>query len=125
MNAAPVGAVAGDPVIRKLGDRLYVINRLGANNITILDAKTLALIDQVSAGANTNAQDVAVVGSDTLYAATLNDVGLVKIDIPSGDVTPIDIGTALSEPDGNPDCVSVYAVGTNVYVACGLLDEDF
>src|SRR5690606_1717033 len=27
------------------------------------------------------------------------------------------------DPDGNPDCVSAYAVGTKVYVACGLLDE--
>src|SRR5690606_30793210 len=53
MNAAPVGAVGGDPVIRKHGDRLFVINRLGASNITIFDANTLAFIDQLGAGTNT------------------------------------------------------------------------
>src|SRR5262249_20911877 len=31
--------------------------------------------------------------------------------------------SALDPSDGVPDCVSAYAVGTKVYVACGLLDH--
>jgi hypothetical protein len=122
------GAVAGvtgaDPAIRRLGDELFVINRFGTggDTITILDARTLALVDQISTGAGSNPQDVAVVG-DKLYVAALGSASILVID--RNDPTTIDTIdlSALDVHDGMPDCISVLAVGDRVYAACGLLQD--
>jgi DNA-binding beta-propeller fold protein YncE len=113
------GAASGDPVLRYVGKEVFVINRFGFNNITILDAKTLQLVDQISTGANSNPQDVAVVGQK-LYVAALGSKGLLVIDRSTGTKTEIDLATPLGDADGHPDCVSVYAVGTKVFAACSM-----
>ncbi|HSD90719.1 MAG TPA: hypothetical protein VLB44_24510 [Kofleriaceae bacterium] len=111
------GAALGDPVVRQYGDRLYIINRFGSNNVTILDAKTLTLIDQLSTGTDSNPQDVAVVGTK-LYVPALGSAGVLVLK--PGMPTPgvIDIGANLGDNDGKPDCVSAYVVGTKLFVAC-------
>jgi DNA-binding beta-propeller fold protein YncE len=113
------GAATGDPVLRTHGSELFIINRFGFNNITILDAKTLQLVDQISTGANSNPQDVAVVGQK-LYVAALGSKGVIVIDRTNGMKTEIDLATPLGDADGQPDCVSVYAVGTKVFAACSM-----
>ncbi len=121
--AVDSGAVAGvagsDPAIRRIGDELFVINKFGGDNITVLDAATLQLVEQYATGAGSNPQDVAAVG-DKLYVPCLDIGELVVIDRTSGDVTGIDLSAV--DDDGVPDCVAAHAVGTDVYVACGLLD---
>lgn len=113
------GAASGDPVIRSHGQEIFVVNRFGFNNVTILDGKTLQLVDQISTGANTNPQDVAVVGQK-LYVAALGSKGVIVLNRSTGTKTEIDLGTPLGDPDGHPDCVSAYAVGTKVFVACSM-----
>lgn len=119
---AVAGVATSDPVIRHLGDKLYVVNRYVGENVTILDAKTLAPVDQISTGAGSNPQDVAVVG-DKLYVPAMGTTGVVVLQ--GGHTTTIDLGTLLGDPDGKPDCISAYAVGTKVFVACSLLDQNF
>jgi hypothetical protein len=121
MNAV-TGVAQGDPVVRHIGNELFVINRFGGDSVTILDAKTLALKDQLSTGANSNPQDVAIVGQK-LYLPALGTAGVVVATRGSTTLKTIDIGAAISEPDGKPDCVSAYAVGTDIYVACDLLQN--
>lgn len=116
------GVATSDPVIRHIGDKVYVVNRFVGENVTTLDAKTLAPLDQVSTGANSNPQDVAVVG-DKLYVPAMGTSGVVVLQ--GGHATQIDLGTLLGDPDGKPDCLSAYAVGTKVFVACSLLDANF
>ncbi len=123
-NLSPVGGVGSDPVMRRDGDKLYVINRFGPDNVSVYDARTMRFEEQYACGMNSNPQDVAVVG-DTMWVAVLGEGGLVAIDRASGDATTIDLSAALGDPDGSPNCVSVYAVGTTVFVACGLLDDSF
>ena len=120
---AVAGVATSDPVIRHFGDKVYVINRAVGENVTILDAHDLAPVDQISTGANSNPQDVAVVG-DKLYVPAYGTAGVVVLQNDQIAKT-IDLGTLLGDPDGKPDCVSAYAVGTKVFVACGLLDANF
>jgi YVTN family beta-propeller protein len=122
-NVVP-SVAQGDPVLRQLGGKIYVINRYGSNNVTILDAKTLTFEDQISTGMNSNPQDVAVVG-DKLYVPALGTAGVVVITRGSSTLTTIDLSSldTAGMNDGKPDCVSAYAVGTKVYVACGMLDN--
>ncbi|MBV8759416.1 MAG: hypothetical protein JO257_19160 [Deltaproteobacteria bacterium] len=119
---AIAGVATSDPVVRHIGDKLYVVNRFVGENVTILDAHSLSPIDQISTGASSNPQDVAVVG-EKLYVPAMGTTGVVVLD--NGHATTIDLGSVLGDPDGKPDCVSAYAVGTKVFVACSLLDQNF
>jgi hypothetical protein len=117
----PAGLAGSDPVIRHWGSELFIINRFGSDNITIANAGTFALVDQISTGGGSNPQDVAVVG-DKLYVPALGTSGVVVIDRSDGNsLSTINLG-ALDPNDNVPDCVSAYAVGTKVFVACGILD---
>jgi hypothetical protein len=123
---AVAGIAGADPVIRDLGDgRLYVVNRFGGDNVTIIAKADLSLVSQVSTGAGSNPQDVAAVGT-TLVVAALGTPDLLLIDtaMPGNPITPVSLAT-LDAVDGNPDCSSVYVVGTTAYVSCGVLDENF
>ncbi len=121
-RVAPTSAVGSDPVIRKVGGELFVVNRADGNNVTILDAATFAVKEQLATGAGSNPQDVAVVGSK-LYVPALGSTGVVVAT--RGSTAPTTISLANLDPDGKPDCNSAFAVGTDVYVSCGLLDENF
>lgn len=117
-NVTP-GSALGDPVLRQIGNRIYVINRYQSNAVTILDAKTLALVEQISTGTDSNPQDVAVVGNK-LYLPALGTAGVVVVTPGSTATTTINLATPLGDSDGKPDCVSAYAIGNYVYVACDM-----
>lgn len=118
---ALAGVAGGDPVVRRLGDELFIVNRDMGENVTILGGSPLALVAQLGTGGGSNPQDVAVVG-DSLYVPALGTAGVVVIDRATRAMATIAIP---GDPDGHPDCVSAYALGTQVYVACGLLDGTF
>lgn len=119
MGAGPAMAVGSDPMLRKIGDELFIINR-AENNITILDAGDLHLVEQISTGAGTNPQDVAVIGNK-LYVATFGNKGMVELT--RGTTTTLEYDLGVGDPDGKPNCHSVYRVNTDLYVSCELLDD--
>jgi hypothetical protein len=120
-NAGPAMAVGSDPILRHVGRELLIINR-GENNITILDDRTLVFKDQIGTGDGSNPQDVAVVG-DKLYVATFLGRGLTVLTRGSTASTVVDL--SADDPDGEPNCNSVYAVGGLLYVSCELFDPSF
>ena len=117
MDVGPKGAIGSDPVLRHIGRELLIINR-GENNITILDDATLAFKEQISTGAGSFAQDVAAVGQK-LYVPATGTKGVVVLT--RGSTATAEIDLSADDPDGKPDCNSIYLVGTELYVACGLL----
>ncbi|RMH41019.1 MAG: hypothetical protein D6689_12105 [Deltaproteobacteria bacterium] len=121
---AVAGVASSDPVVRVFGDRVYVINRFGFDNVTIIDRLTGTLIDQISTGANTNPQDVAVKG-DTIYVAALGAGEVIVLDAANPDAAPGAIDISSYDTDGVPDATSIYLVGDKLLVAVGLLDADF
>ncbi len=121
-NISPAGGISSDPFLRRFGDKVYVVNRYSANNISVYDAATLLFLEQYGTGAGSNPQDVAVVGG-TMYV--VGGPGVVKVKLGSGQLLgSIDLATEVGDPDGNPDCVTIERVGTKLYVACGLFDFD-
>ncbi len=118
------GVASTDPVVRLQGDRLFVVNRYGQDNVTILDPARLALVDQISTGPGSNPQDVARVG-DTLYVAALAAPGVLVIDLTRPDEGVVDIIdlAELDPEDGLPNCGTIVAVGDQVVAVCGILDE--
>ena len=121
-NIAPAGAIGSDPIIRKLGDELFVVNRAGGNSITVFDAVTLAVNDQLGTGAGSNPQDVAAYAS-TLFVPAMGTAGVVVLTRGSTATKLVDLSDL--DPDGFPDCVSAHRAGNDIYVACELLDENF
>ncbi len=122
-NIAPQGAVGDDPIIRKFDNLLYVVNRSDGNNVTILDATTFALVEQLGTGAGSNPQDVAVV-ADELFVPVYGGTGIVVLHRGTTTVDTVALGAA-DDPDGHPDCNSVYAVDNSIFVSCELLDASF
>ena len=116
--------VQGDPALRYIDGKLYVINRFGSNNVVVLDAETLMFEEQISTGADSNPQDVAVVGNK-LYVPALGTAGVVVLTRGSTATTTIDLSEldTMGADDGLPECVSAYAIGNRVYVACSMLDS--
>lgn len=119
-GVAPTGAVDSDPMLRRFGDELFIVNR-GEGNITILDAVTLELVEQLATGAGSNPQDVAVVGNE-LYVPALGTSGVVVVERGTGATRQIDL-SAFDTVDGIPDCNSAFKVGDDVFVSCGRLDN--
>ncbi len=118
------GVASGDPVVRHQDGRIFIINRFGSDNVTVLDADTHDLIAQISTGAGSNPQDVAARGS-TLYVAALNAPGILVLDLErpgDGVIQTIDL-SALDQSDGIPDCGSVYLVEDRLYATCGILQS--
>jgi hypothetical protein len=121
---AVAGVAGGDPFLRRWGDELFVVNRDSGDNVTILDRGTLQLVQQLATGSGSNPQDAAPVGRK-VYVPALGTAGVVVLDRDHpGSPTTIDL-SSLDPADGLPDCISAYPVGTTLYVACGLLDDNF
>lgn len=121
-RVAPNGAIGNDPMIRRAGGELLVVNRGDGNNVTILDAATFSVREQLATGAGSNPQDVAAFG-DKLFVPAFGTAGVVVLTRGGGARTTIDLSSL--DPDGAPNCISAYTVGDEVYVACGLLDASF
>jgi len=45
--SAPPMAVGGAPIIRHIGNELFIVNRVAGNNVTVLDDTTLAFKEQL------------------------------------------------------------------------------
>ncbi len=119
-NVAPAGAIGEDPILRAKGHELLVVNRASGNNVTILDANTFALVEQLGTGAGSNPQDVAVIGNK-LFVATLGNKGAVVLTRGSTAIEEIDL--SADDPDGKPNCNSVFYANNNLFFSCGLLDD--
>jgi hypothetical protein len=118
------GVADGDPVVRHQEGRIYIVNRFGSDNVTVLDADSHELIAQISTGEGSNPQDVAALG-DTLYVVALNTPEILILDLArpeAGVVATIDL-SSLDENDGMPDCNSIYRVENFLYVSCGVLQS--
>jgi hypothetical protein len=121
-NVGPAMAIGNDPVLRHYGNELFVVNRFTGNNVTILDDQTLALKEQLGTGPNSNPFDIAVAGNK-LYVATFNGTGLSVLTRGSTAITSIDLPD--DDPDGEPNCHSLYLLDRRLYVSCELLNPSF
>jgi hypothetical protein len=118
------GVASTDPVLRESGGKLYIVNRFGADNVTIVDLATKTLVEQVSTGAGSNPQDVAVKG-DLLYVPALGSKGVLVVDLTDTGAPPAEIDLSSFDGDGKPDASSAMLVGDDLYVTLGLLDDTF
>jgi hypothetical protein len=117
------GGVSGDPVLRAEGGRVLIVNRFGADNLTVIDPGGLGVIAQFSTGAGTNPQDVASKG-DALFVPVFGRAAVERWRLRLPVERLEDVDTSALDPDGNPNAASAAVVGSLVYVTLGILDDD-
>ncbi len=122
MSTAPaatnnVVSIHSDATVKADGGYVFVINRYGQDNITVLDpADGLSLVTQFSTGNGSNPQDVAAISATKAYVSRLGSASLLIVNPATGaELGSVDLsGFALS--DGIPEMAQMVKVGTKVFV---------
>ena len=117
-----------DAVARSFDDRIYVVNRLYADNIQILDpADGFRTLLQCSTGNGTNPHDIAVVSRHKAYVTLFEERELLIVN-PSARPDcrdfirgRIDL-SSLADDDGVPDMDQMALAGDRLYVSLQRLD---
>jgi hypothetical protein len=116
-------AIHSDAVARSFGDKTYVVNRFGGDNIQVLDSRAgFTTLRQFSVGEGSNPQDIVVLSEDRAYVSRLNAATLLEVD-PSTGGTRGEVSLAgLADPDGTPDMAGLAFEEPYLYVAVQRLD---
>lgn len=117
-------SIHSDAIARRHHGQIYIVNRLGQDNIQILDpASSFTTVKQYSVGAGSNPQDIAFAnGKAYITRQEKNSVLVVKPE--TGErVTEIDL-SQFSDPDGNCEPALMATDGLYVYVAILRLNRD-
>lgn len=112
------GTTFGDPVMRLIDDRFFVINRFGFDTIVVINARTIEVMDEFSTGIGSNPQDLAVY-QDRAYVVALGRPEVLVYDLANTDapLATIPLPTSSADLDGNPDAASIVIDGSRAYVA--------
>jgi hypothetical protein len=116
-----VGKVSTIPALRHYGSELLLVNGAAPEEVLVLDG-TPTVKETYALPAGTIAVDAAAAGTK-LYVASGNSAGVIVIDRNTKQMKTIAFPTI--DPDGVPNCYSVYYTGTRVYVACSIFDASF
>ncbi|HOY64464.1 MAG TPA: hypothetical protein PK745_14930, partial [bacterium] len=90
MSTAPaatnnVVSIHSDATVKADGGYVFVINRYGQDNITVLDpADGLSLVTQFSTGNGSNPQDVAAISATKAYVSRLGSASLLIVNPATG-----------------------------------------
>ncbi len=117
--------VHSDAVVRFQNDMIYVINRLGQDNVIVLDAADPSTpVTQFSVGNGTNPQDIEVVAADRAYVTLYERSEVLVVDPGDGtEIDRIDL-SAFADADGLPEIADIARVGQRLYVSCQRLDRN-
>ena len=112
-----------DALVRHQRSRSLIINRLGRDNITILDPQ-YKVIHEFSTGRGSNPHDVVLI-NDELAAVSLFERKYLSIfNINSGrEINRIDL-SSLADEDGIPEIHSLYANEKFLYASVQRLDRN-
>ena len=117
--------VHSDAVLRFHDGIIYVINRLGQDNIIVLDAADPSTpLTQFSVGNGTNPQDIEVVAADKAYITLYERSDVLVVDPRDGtELDRIDL-SSFADADGLPEAAQIVRVGQRIYVSCQRLDRN-
>ncbi len=123
------GDLHSDAVARTHGGIVYVVNRLGGDNIQAIDpAQGWTTVWQCSVGNGTNPHDILVVAPDKAYVTLYERAGLAIVDPSVGPSCAgflrgsIDL-SALADADGIPEMDQMALIGERLYVSLERLNR--
>jgi hypothetical protein len=128
--AAPGGSaqrwpISSDAVLRApVGtQRIYVVNRLLADNIEVIDKSSGRVAGQFSVGRGTNPQDIAVVSPQLAYVSRLGAKTMLKVNPESGQILG-EIGGFDADADGYPEMAWVLPQNQRLLVLLQRLNRE-
>jgi len=116
--------VSSDPVARWAFDRIYVVNRFGADNIQVLDpSNNFQTLSQFSVGNGTNPQDIAVISPNKAFVSLYNASYLLVVDPQTGTAIDSVSLAAFADGDGSPEAARMWFTSDRVFVALQRLNS--
>ena len=105
--------------------RVYIVNRLGQDNILVLDAMDWRTpLTQFSVGNGTNPHDIEIVAPDKAYISRYDAASLLVVNPQDGaELGQIDL-SAFADADGLPEVSQIVRVGGRLYLSCQRLDRN-
>lgn len=128
-NAAEAGVnllgIHSDAVGHYHDGRVYIVNRLGQDNILVLDAMDLRTpLTQFSVGNGANPHDIEIVAPDKAYVTRYDAASLLIVNPQDGaELGEIDL-SAFADADGLPEVSQIVRVGDRLYLSCQRLDRN-
>ncbi len=126
-HAALSGGLAThtDASVVTYGDRVYVVNRLGQDNIIVLEASDLSTpVIQYSVGNGTNPYDLGFVSESKAYVPLYEKDYVLVINPTTGDsLGSVDI-SSVSDADGVPEASRAVVYGGYAFVVCQRVNRD-
>ena len=105
--------------------RVYIVNRLGQDNILVLDAMDLRTpLTQFSVGNGANPHDIEIVAPDKAYVTRYDAASLLIVNPQDGaELGEIDL-SAFADADGLPEVSQIVRVDERLYLSCQRLDRN-
>ena len=117
--------IHGDAVVQTHGENVYVLNRLGQDNIIVLSKDDLANpIVQYSTGDGSNPQDIAFASDTKGYVTLYERPYLLVLNPATGDSLGIIDLSAFADDDGIPEMAKMAVFGNHLFVAAQRLDRN-
>jgi hypothetical protein len=117
--------IHSDAAMRYHDGLAYVLNRLGQDNLLVLDpAAPETPLRQFSVGNGSNPQDIVFAGPGKAYVSRYEMPSLLVVDPRSGSALgEVDL-SPFADADGIPEASDLAMIGTRLYVACQRLDRN-
>lgn len=116
-----------DAVVRSSGNKIYVVNRYGGDNLQVLDKTTLRVLNQVSFKATQsetpNPQNIEVVNDNKAFVTLYGRNKLLVMDptkttYAEARLNELDLAPYMDgrDTDGSPEASGMVMSGTRIYV---------
>ena len=117
--------IHSDAVVRTYRDKVYVINRLGQDNVIVLSRSDLKMpLTQYSTGNGSNPHDMAFVSEEKAYISRYERTHLLIVNPVTGDsLGAVDL-SAFADGDGLPEVSQLALYDNYLFAACQRLDRD-
>ncbi|MBT3346454.1 MAG: T9SS type A sorting domain-containing protein [Gemmatimonadetes bacterium] len=104
---------------------IYIVNRLGQDNVIVLDAaRPTEPLTQYSVGNGTNPHQIHIVTPQKAYVTRYDDASLLIVDPRDGaELGTIDL-SAFADGDGLPEMSQMIRVDDHIYVSVQRLDRN-
>ncbi len=117
--------IHSDAVVRTYRDKVYIINRLGQDNVLVLDHRDLKTpLTQYSTGNGSNPHDMAFVSEEKAYISRYGQTQLLIVNPVSGDLLGEVELSVFADADGLPEVSQLALYGNHLFAACQRLDRD-
>jgi hypothetical protein len=118
-----VAPIHSDAVARIHDGLVYVVNRLGGDNIQVIDpGDGFRTVRQFSTGEGSNPHDIAVVSSDHAYVSRNGMPSLLIVDPRDGGTRGEISLAAFADGDGNPDMDRLLYQDPYLYITIQRID---